>query len=536
MAELHLERCAECRDRVAQFKDARACIAPVSAATVDSPARECPEMEELASYAIGGDDIDRREWITDHVVGCDRCAAILRDSLDAVPDIAEVPARSRGVLATWHVFTGRRYWKYAIAAGVVFVIGGSVALWQVTRPIPELQTRATSALLAQAYTDSRQFEYRLPDAGYTPVQQMRGPSVVFARSESLDSAVAAIRRELAVRPNAPLVFQLKGRAELLGQDYDSAIKSLEQAKSSNESNPDVLADLGTAYAVRGEAERRNADYGHAVELFLAVLKKRPGESRTLFNLALTYEKLSLVDEAIETWNQFLKGNRDDGWRREAQSHLREMESAKARKKKSDERILHDPGKFLAAFGGAASFDPLSWYDVFWIEWLPRAASDPIAADAARLIAAGFARLGEFSLLESVDAPSSAAKDDGLRSLASAMAANRKGHAGDALTPALHAAGMLQSAGLKGAAALARNEYVYAARWAAMNLECLETANSVLHSLGPRYPWIEGNAHLEHAGCLQRLGETGPARVEVAAAGTRLSKAGLWPAALRPTRP
>jgi hypothetical protein len=50
---------------------------------------------------------------------------------------------------------------------------------------------------------------------------------VFARPESLDTAVTSIRRELAARPEAPLVVDGKGRAELLDQDYESAIPFLE---------------------------------------------------------------------------------------------------------------------------------------------------------------------------------------------------------------------------------------------------------------------------------------------------------------------
>jgi CHAT domain-containing protein/cytochrome c-type biogenesis protein CcmH/NrfG len=495
-------------------------------------------MEELASYVIGGQKSERSDSIANHVASCDRCAAILRDSFellaeagDAAPPLLISSGREwRRRMA--ETFAAQRqparlpYWKYAAAAAIFLAIAGSVMLWWSNR-----QSSDTAVLLARAYTAARPFAYRLPDAGYAPVRQQRGTSSAFDRPEALESAVAAIRRGLAAQPQAAVLFALKGRAELLERDYESAIESLTRATSAAGGDPDALADLATAYAVRGEAENRNIDYGHAMELFLRALKQRPADQRIQFNLALTYEKLWLVDEAIETWHQFLRESPAAGWRQEAETHLAAMEKIKAEKKKADARILRDPGQFLAAYSGAA-FDPLPWYDVFWMEWLPKAATEKTTAGAARLIATGFTRFGEYSLVESLDATSSAAKDAGLALLASAMTANPSGHPGDALASARDAAAKLDAAGLRAAASLARNEFVYAARWAGMNRECLEAADQLLQSLGPTYPWIAGNAHLEHASCLQRVGEPGPARTEVERAGAQLAQAGLWPAALR----
>jgi len=536
---LHLESCAECRDRVAQWRDARAWIVPVRANPAAEERPDCPTMEELASYATGGQTGERADSIAAHIAGCDRCAATVRDSLPGLPDAgdASIPLLKssggewRRRMAETFAAQGRparpQYWKYAAAAAVFLVVSGSVALWWINRRASE-----PAVLLAKAYTAARPFTYRLPDAGYAGVRQQRGAGSAFDRPAELDAAVAAIRSGLAAQPQAPALLALKGRAELLERDYEPAIESLTRATSAAASpDPDALADLATAYALRGEAENRPIDYGHATELFLQALKKRPADPRILFNLALTYEKLWLIDEAIETWRKFLSGKPSGGWRQEAEEHLAAVEKIKAEKKKADARILRDPGQFLAAYSGT-DFDPLPWYDIFWTEWLPKAASDKTAAGAARLIATGFTRFGEYSLIESLDARASAARDAGLALLASAMTANRKGHPGDALGTAREAATKLDAAGLRAAASLARNEFVYAARWADMYRECLQTSEALLHTLGPRYPWLAGNAHIEHASCLLRLGDAGPARIEVEKAGTQLAQAGLWPASLR----
>lgn len=116
-----------------------------------------------------------------------------------------------------------------------------------------------------------------------------------------------------------------------------------------------------------------------------------------------------------------------------------------------------------------------------------------------------------------------------------MIANRGGRPGEALAIAREAAAKLDTAGMRAAAALARNEFVYAARWADLYRECRETSDLLLRSLGPRYPWLEGNAYLERAGCVLRQGDDGQARGEVQRAEVELTRAGLWPIALRATQ-
>jgi hypothetical protein len=88
-AGLHLERCAECRERVAQWRDGSAWIAPVRATHAAGEGPECPPMEELASYATGGQTGERSDSIAGHIAGCERCAAIVRDSLPELPETAE---------------------------------------------------------------------------------------------------------------------------------------------------------------------------------------------------------------------------------------------------------------------------------------------------------------------------------------------------------------------------------------------------------------------------------------------------------------
>ena len=535
----HIESCAECRTRVEQWREACAFLSAVSARSGATEAGNCPEMEELAGYAVGQIGAPRADAITAHVAGCARCAAILRNGADesverggeTIPLLASSGGAWRRRMAETFVQRQNRasphYRNYAAAAAIFLVTAGTLTFWWNNR-----RSSDPAVLLAKAYTAARPFEYRLADSGYGKLRQQRGTSSRFERPPALDEAAAAIRRKLDAQPNDPVALGLKGRTELLEGDYTSAIESLERAKSEEGNDPDVLADLAAAYAIRGDPERRSMDYGHAAELLLEALKKRPGDQRMQFNLAIIYEKMSQVDEAAGMWRQLLRENPPAGWRQEAEAHLAAMEKKKAEKKKADDGVLRDPDRFLAAYGSGATFDPLPWFEIFWMDWLPKAASDRATAGAARVIASGFKRYGEYSLSESLEAPASAAKQKGVSLLASAMAANRKGRPGDALGTAREAAAALDAAGMRAAAALARNEFVYAARWLDMYRECRETADALLGSLGPRYPWLVGNAHLNHSACVMQQGDEGLARIEIEDAKAQFARAGLWPMVLR----
>ncbi len=115
--------------------------------------------------------------------------------------------------------------------------------------------------------------------------------------------------------------------------------------------------------VRADSEKRNRDFAHAVDLFLEILRRDPRNERVLFNLALTYEKLWLVDESADAWNRLLKLNPQAGWAAEARQHLAAVEKIQRERKKSGSSVIHDPEKFLQAAQHTPAFDPEPYQDV-----------------------------------------------------------------------------------------------------------------------------------------------------------------------------
>jgi cytochrome c-type biogenesis protein CcmH/NrfG len=135
--------------------------------------------------------------------------------------------------------------------------------------------------------------------------------------------MSEIQGRLQGNPNQPYLLELSGRAELIEGDLSSAIRDLMRA-AQLESSPEIDVDLGTAYALRGDAERSDPDYSHARDLLLGVVHNNPRNANALFNLALVYERLSMNAAAIETWRRFLAVAPPDPWVDEARRRLQDL--------------------------------------------------------------------------------------------------------------------------------------------------------------------------------------------------------------------
>jgi Flp pilus assembly protein TadD len=183
-------------------------------------------------------------------------------------------------------------------------------------------------LIASAYTEQRTFEYRVPGAAYAPVRQERGGSSSFQRPQALNDAISRIGGELKKNPEAVRWMELSARAEMLERDAESPIATLRRALEQTPDDPGLLADLGMAYALRGDVRNQAVDYGYASDYLNRSLLKRPNSPEVVFNLALVYERMSSLENAIAQWDQYLKLDSGGAWREDAQRHLAGLEQKK----------------------------------------------------------------------------------------------------------------------------------------------------------------------------------------------------------------
>ena len=307
------------------------------------PGEGCPDATEWARLAAGLLEGQRSDDLLAHASRCDACGAMLNAvtedfSQEMTAEESQVLQDLGSVSPEWHRRMARkmseasgrgrvvqmRFWRWvAGAAGVILMAGAGWWAWG------RWGADDPARLIAKAYTQQRPFELRIPDAENAPVRVQRGGGgSVFGRPAALSEAEARIALELERDPENVKWLSLRARAELLDRDPDAAITTLQRALERKPDDPDLLADLGMAYALRAEAQNRDVDYARAIEYLERSLKAKPNAPEAVFNRALVYERMFLYDDAIREWRHFLELGAGDGWKEEAQRRLAELEQKK----------------------------------------------------------------------------------------------------------------------------------------------------------------------------------------------------------------
>jgi tetratricopeptide (TPR) repeat protein len=173
---------------------------------------------------------------------------------------------------------------------------------------------------------------------------------------------------------------------LLEGEFDSALEDLRRADELAPSGA-TKNELGAAYALSGDAHQRNSDYGHALESLLEAVRQEPASTRALFNLALVYERLSMLDKASETWRKLLAIEKEASWANEARTRLEEVEKKQSQRQGALEKIPDDPAVFLAVSKNG-EYDAENLQNTFWSRWLPDARRDAAASRAATSAGSG----------------------------------------------------------------------------------------------------------------------------------------------------
>jgi CHAT domain-containing protein/cytochrome c-type biogenesis protein CcmH/NrfG len=531
-AQLHFQGCAECTASMQTWRDTVAHLAPLR----DEGTRKgipCLSDDELAAYVVGEKPAPT---VLEHMTTCARCCAIAESAGEQLagplPPLRTSSVAWRREMATRFADgesraiapapAGRWPPSRWVAAACIIVAAGGVAWWTVARrSTPEL-------MLARAYTASRPFEFWMPDDGYSIVHQQRGPISQIDRPAPLIEAETAARKMAAAHPDGARALDFKGQVQLLELDYDAAIESLMRASELLPGNVRVITALATAYAARGNG----GDLVHAVELYLRAQKLDPENPRIPFNLALVYEKQSMVNEAVAVWQKLLQSGLAGPWRREAQRHMDNLRARQRAKKDADDGVLHDPAKFVARYGSGPPFEVLEYVDAFWSEWLPKSGSSA-ASTAAALVAARMKQhFGDPSLEFTLSRVQTRHAWAAAELLGSTIIRNRTGQARNVLDSAPHAIQVLDHEGLGAAANRVRVEFAYALRWSAKYEQCLKVTADVERHTPANEGWLMNQARLEHSSCAAGLGRTDEARAHIQLAYDEASRAGLWPVALR----
>ena len=288
-----------------------------------------------------------------HAAECPVCAGRLRALFaDASPeDAAELGALSSAsrdwqrCLAAQLARTPRRsrdggrmrarpfyLWAGAGLAASLLLAVGLTGWWRLTNT-PE-------RLLADAYTHSRIFDLRMPGAGFaevTPQVHLRGGTTGRESARLLD-ARARIERHLKSAPEDPHWLQLEARSDLLEERFDPAIDILDRLLAAGPVTSGLLVDDAAAYFQRGAATGSENDRATALEYLRRADELAPGDPVVLFNEAVVMEDRGQTMNAVETWNRYLRFERDARWLAEGRRRLQALEQKLNQLKSHESRM------------------------------------------------------------------------------------------------------------------------------------------------------------------------------------------------------
>ena len=576
-AQRHVESCQDCSRKLQRHEFVHSEILRMRVPNPSPPTPECMRDDEWLEVAAGLLPEPKTRELMKHAAQCGHCGPLLKNAAEALVDeptpseeawLASLPtARSewrKNMAETLRSSAGTRdsagakdssrenedtapWWQslfswsrlpFALAGVAVAVIAG----WMGVRA---LRPPSADQLLAQAYTEHRTLEVRIPGAKYAPmrVERAAGGSSL-DKSPSLLKAEALIGENLRKNPNDPAWLQAKARADLLDGNYESAIKSLQGALETKPDDPSLLTDLGSAYFVRAEAADRAIDYGNAIESLGKALTKWPDDPVALFNRALACERMFLYTQAVDDWEHYLRVDPQSEWANDARRRLTALKEKLHQHEKSQTEPLLSPAEIAKAGTDDAAVRSKiderieEYLHVAVTEWLPRAypvrMQDAADADdfraALRAVADitsqnhGDQWLGDVSAAESSQNFAAAAVE-----LSGALMANDTGDNVSAREHASAAERLFASAGDDAGALRARVEYIFASHDAQEGNECVQITQGLDQRLATRpYAWLKTQFHIEQGTCFWLTGSLGRARDSYEKA-ERETQTGLYPA-------
>lgn len=211
------------------------------------------------------------------------------------------------------------YWTGAGLAAALLIALGLVSWWRLANN-PE-------HLMAEAYTQARIFELRMPDAGYaqvSPARHLRG-AAASREPSSLLQAQEHIERQLKSAPADSHWLQLEARSDILEEKYDPAIDIIERLVATGPVNASLLLDDASAYFERGQATGSESDRATALDYLRRADELAPGDPVVLFNEAIVMEDRGQLVNAVETWNRYLRLEHDVRWKQEGRQRLQALE-------------------------------------------------------------------------------------------------------------------------------------------------------------------------------------------------------------------
>ena len=534
-AERHVASCHDCALKLKLLRSMQSDLSSPEPMRPVPPGPQCLDETEWQSVAAGLLSTPETRERMIHASQCAHCGPLLKQAAEALA--VEVTRREEALLSSlrsvhpdWQsrmaqtlstasqpvksvqelsLFHGA--WRLPLFA-LAALACVAIAAWLGMRL---LRGPSVDQLLAQAYGERRTLEVRIPYAPYAPLRVERGGSVSnLDKPPSLLKAEALIGEKLHGSPNDPVWLDARARADLLDGNYDSAVKTLQQALLTQPDSARLLTDLGAAYYMRGQSADNALDYGQAIEALGKALVREPEDRIALFNRALACEQLFLYDRAAVDWGHYLHLDAQGEWAKEAREHLDNVNQNLEKREQRHTQSLLGPKDFplFAAFADArvvASIDarPEAYQDVALRSWLPTTLdADQSSTDTRRALetlAEILKRNHEDTWLqEFLKVPPGPSRSTAIRELLASEAAVQTGQYGHGIELAQQSAKDFATARNQPGMLRAGLAIMAAQDFALKYADCLRTATATLPLLAKaRYPWLQAAMLIEQGECL-----------------------------------
>jgi len=534
-AERHVASCHDCALKLKLLRSMQSEFSSLEPARPVPPGPQCLDETEWQSVAAGLLSTPETRERMIHASQCAHCGPLLKQAAEALA--VEVTRREEALLSSlrsvhpeWQsrmaqtlstasqpvqsvqqisLFHGA--WRLPLFA-LAALACVAIAAWLGTRL---LRGPSVDQLLAQAYGERRTLEVRIPYAPYAPLRVERGGSVSnLDKPPSLLKAEALIGEKLHGNPNDPVWLDARARADLLDGNYDSAVRTLQQALLTQPDSARLLTDLGSAFYMRGQSADNALDYGQAIEALGKALVREPEDHIALFNRALACEQLFLYDRAAVDWGHYLHLDAQGEWAKEAREHLDNVNQNLEKREQRHTQSLLSPKDFplFAAFANArvvASIDarPEAYQDVALRSWLPTTLEAHQSSTDTRRALETLAEIlkrnhDDTWLQDFLKVPPGPSRSAAIRELLASEAAVQTGHYGHGIELAQQSAKDFANARNQPGMLRAGLAIMAAQDFALKYADCLRTAAATLPLLAKtQYPWLQAATLIEQGECL-----------------------------------
>ncbi|HEV2990312.1 MAG TPA: CHAT domain-containing protein [Candidatus Angelobacter sp.] len=522
--ETHIQECDECREKA--LESGRRHLPP------GSPAGQhlhpgFPGDDLLMEFAAGLCPPAIASQVLEHVSECEYCAPLLKTYLEGIAgeEAEEEPtgkettekaaiqrARKRGLFWFRSFRSKRLAWASGLAFAAVLLIA---AVFTAPFALTALNLYQAKTLLASAAREDRVTEMRIPWAPYSKLSPLRGPSDR-PRSDRHELSRADAKISDHQDSPDPRWIRANGRVYLLYGDLQKATDLFKRAAEKGLDDPGTKIDLAITYFQNAQAEAQktgNPDANliklnreMATELLLQALEspKISADERAaaLFNLAITYEKLQILDMAAQRWKEYLQLDSTSPWADEAREHLKLEQELPPRP-----QGYRTPGFFLRHLEDPDTQRNIEEYlDVALRSWLLDAMKnkDAEASSALYKLAEVLQEKHGDPWLHDFLKALGPGDSESVHLLANALNNNRRGYHKAAEQAASKAASLFGQHGNVTGTLWANFEDVYAKQRQSKEVMCLEEAQILGKKLErTEYKWLQIQAAFEQAYCYLR---------------------------------